>query len=378
MDLNQQRLIDTFVDLAKIPSPSGKEQQISLYILDFLKKHNIETHIDNFGNIIARIPGKGDPIILCAHLDTVEVGEEEVNIKFKDNIITSDGKTILGADNKDSVTAILEMVNYLKEKKINHRSLELVFTLGEEAISVGAKNLDLSLISGKQCLISDLGDKYGSIIYSSPYLFKFNATFIGKRAHSKHTKQGISAISALTDALSRIRHGKTDDYTTLNIGYIIGGLESYLKNEKYNLEVLEKQNRNTVPDIAKSFAEIRGSKIDLINDLITKIKFEFELVRKKYKADVKLEFEKLVDGYFFEKNNVFIQQISNIFQKQAVQPIEYHSLGGSDANILNGKGIETIVIGSCHRKNHTYSEYLIINDLLKLTDFYIKLVQLEK
>ena len=115
--------------MAKIPSPSGKEQKVSEYVVDFLKKHNIETHKDNFGNIIAKIPGKKEPMILCAHLDTVEVGSDKIKVVKNEKTITSDGTTILGADNKDSVAAILEMIDYLKENNIEHRTIELVFTL---------------------------------------------------------------------------------------------------------------------------------------------------------------------------------------------------------------------------------------------------------
>lgn len=84
--------------------------------------------------------------------------------------------------------------------------------------------------------------------------------------------------------------------------------------------------------------------------------------------------EKRAGGYLFAKKDSLVSSVVDIFTNQGVEPKFFDSTGGSDANILNQKGIKTLVVSSAHRNNHQVSEYLIIDDLVKLVDFYVRLV----
>ncbi|MFH0779245.1 MAG: M20/M25/M40 family metallo-hydrolase [Parcubacteria group bacterium] len=370
--VNKNRLIKTFCELAKIKSPSGKEIVIARKIESILKNCGLSVKRDSYGNIVAKFAGKGKPLIFCAHMDTVSVGAgKKINLIVGKKKISSDGTTILGADNKDSIAAILEAVRVLNEQKLAHRPLELVFTREEEAISRGAKNLDFSLLKGKECIISDFSHPYGAIVQSAPGLYQFEARIKGKRCHVKEPEKGVNAILVAADAIKKMPLGRIDEFTTANVAYQIGGLRGLTDAPRTSIEEITTGNRNTVPDISIILGEVRGAKKENIKRALVKIQKIFSNSAKKFNAKIKFNERKLSDGYFFQKNDPLLLMAKNVFKKQNVKCELRHTLGGTDANIFNGRGIRSIVISSASRNNHQNSEYLIIRDLEKLAEFYI-------
>jgi tripeptide aminopeptidase len=377
MEINKNRLIETFIELAKIKSPSGNEQFIADLVVRKLSTLCDETIKDNYGNVIAKKHGHGEPIIFCAHLDTVPVGGEKIKPIIGDERITSDGTTILGADNKDAVSAILEALRVLKENNINHRALEIVFTREEETISRGATNLDFTILDGKECVISDSTNAYGTIVMSAPYCFQFDIEVHGKRCHPKEPENGINAAMVVAKALNSCPIGKIDRLTTATVSYQVTGLKGEVKKIQSDkgIEInFNLKNRNTVPDLGLVYGEVRGANIETVKNTLQQIKKIFKKTTNEFKAELIFTSKKLADGYLFQKNDNLVKHVETIFSRQNVKPIFFDSVGGSDANIFNGHGIKTIVISSAHRNNHQVSEYLIINDHYLLADFFVKLV----
>src|SRR5664280_2239573 len=103
--INHKRLIQTFLDLVRIDSPSGFEKEISQKIAKHLKRLGGDVTFDNHGNVFAHFKGVGEPFILCSHLDTVEPGRN-IQPEVNHDIITSKRETILGGDAKAGVAAI--------------------------------------------------------------------------------------------------------------------------------------------------------------------------------------------------------------------------------------------------------------------------------
>ncbi len=102
MDIGQ--LIKTFTTLAQIDSPTGDEKEVAQKVAELLSEYDLIPSIDKHFNVHASVPGNTgfEPIILNAHLDTVEPGRN-IQIIHKDGIISSDGKTIAGIDDKIGV-----------------------------------------------------------------------------------------------------------------------------------------------------------------------------------------------------------------------------------------------------------------------------------
>src|SRR5207247_2462323 len=100
------------------------------------------------GNVIARRAGGGrgaawTPLLLCAHMDTVQPGYG-IDPQQHDGIIRSNGTTILGADDKAGITAILEALRVTHDSGQDSRPVEVVFTVEEETGLAGSKALDLT------------------------------------------------------------------------------------------------------------------------------------------------------------------------------------------------------------------------------------------
>ena len=127
MNIDKNQIKKLFLDLVKIDSPSGHEQKVS----DFIKKKagqmGVKFEEDNYGNLIGYVKGKGKPILLCAHMDTVEPGRK-IKPVIQGDVIKSAQETILGADDKAGITEILLTIDYLRKHKIKHRPLEIIFT----------------------------------------------------------------------------------------------------------------------------------------------------------------------------------------------------------------------------------------------------------
>ena len=141
-------VLDLFLELAALPSPPGEEREVADRVAAELRGLGLEVDEDdagarigsNAGNLYCRLPptAEGTPLFLCAHLDTVQpTGALEPVVE--DGIVRNAGGTILGADNKSAVAAMVETARRLVEEGHPHAGLELVFTLKEE---VGLKGAD--------------------------------------------------------------------------------------------------------------------------------------------------------------------------------------------------------------------------------------------
>ena len=123
--IDRDRLVKTFCDLVQIDSPSGEEAEITAVLTKRLESVGLETELDDYGNLIAR-KGEGDnPLLLSAHMDTVEPGRG-VKPTVRGDRIESDGTTILGGDCKCGVSAVLEALESIHEDGTEHVPIEVV------------------------------------------------------------------------------------------------------------------------------------------------------------------------------------------------------------------------------------------------------------
>ena len=104
--INRDRLVKTFTDLVQIDSPSGEEEAIAVELVRRLVELGLIVERDDYGNIISSVDGD-EPLLLSAHMDTVEPGRG-IKPRVDGDRIFSDGTTILGGDCKAGVAAILE------------------------------------------------------------------------------------------------------------------------------------------------------------------------------------------------------------------------------------------------------------------------------
>ncbi|APD05939.1 cytosol non-specific dipeptidase [Flavobacteriaceae bacterium UJ101] len=164
-NLEPQAVWNHFADLNAVPRASKKEEQVIQFMKEFGEKLNLETHVDQVGNVIIKKPasiGMEDrkTIILQSHLDMVHQKNSDVDFDFAtqgiDMIIENEwvkaNGTTLGADNGMGVAM---MMTLLSSTGIPHPAIECLFTIDEETGMTGAQHLDATHLSGEILLNLD-------------------------------------------------------------------------------------------------------------------------------------------------------------------------------------------------------------------------------
>lgn len=161
--------LEYFEEIMKIPRPSGKEEKILEYLVNYAKENNIEYHIGKYNTLFLRKNNKSEKtIILHAHSDMVCVSTNEFDFDNNGIPYYIDGDfyrskcTSLGADDGIGVAIILAML----QENENMPNIEVIITSQEETTMIGAMNFDYSLVTGKT-LISLDGINEGDIESSS-------------------------------------------------------------------------------------------------------------------------------------------------------------------------------------------------------------------
>ena len=346
-------IIDHFIKVVSIASPSGKEQHISLYLQYWLTKKNFIFKVDAVGNIYATNGKKGTPLMLCAHMDTVQPGEH-IHPVIKDGIIQSDGTTILGADNKAALAAILHAVESVPPE----HALELLFTVKEET-GGGVEHFPFTWIHAKKALIFDSANPLGGIVLQSPSIYNFDIVFTGKSAHASTPKKGINAFTPAFGALAKLPTGTLDGgQTTINIGLINGGT-----------------GINTVPNSIHIQGEVRSYSAVLFKKHLDAIKKTVIAFAKKQRVKVSFKLNGYCAGYTHKKEYPFINSLSTLLKKEGLIPVYHTHSGISDANVLNAKGIQTINLADGVQNPHTLQEQVKVKDLEQLSRIIQKCIR---
>ena len=249
--INQERLKNLLIELIKIDSLSRQEFDVAMRLKREMEELGATVWIDdagekvggNVGNLIAYFPGNtplARPLLLSAHMDTVAPGEGVVPMLDGD-ILHTDGRTVLGGDDKSGVAIICEVLRIIKEKRLPCASIDVVFTICEEAGLIGAKCLDASRLKARTGLVLD-SDSVGFLFTKAPAANRMEFKVHGLEAHAGVCPEnGLSAIKIAGDGISRMKLGRIDHETTANIGVIEGGMAV---NIVPNLVVLKGEARS--------------------------------------------------------------------------------------------------------------------------------------
>jgi len=363
--LSRERLVNRFIEMVRIPSISFKEGEFSSYIKKEFERLNIRFKEDNAGkkigsnanNLIGYLEGDGEPFFICAHMDTVTPGENINPIILDGNIIT-DGNTILGADDKAAISAILEAITALKEDNIKVKRAEIVFTIAEEVGLLGAKNLDFSLLNSKFGYVLDADGDLGTVITKAPYHSRFYINIYGKASHAgAEPEKGVNAILLASEFLLESRWGKLDEETTGNVGIIRGGRAT-----------------NIIPDevyLEGEFRSLDNNKVEACFDNLKNSLKKIELKQGKWE----LKREDLYKGYSIKDDEDVIKNINNVFKKLGIELKLKSTIGGSDANIFNEKGIKALNVGIAIENPHSVEEKVKIDNLFNLSKIVYELLK---
>lgn len=370
--VNKERVINTFLELVQIDSETGNEQEIQPILKSKFQSLGLNVVEDNANedprlganNLICTLASNInendiDKIYFSSHMDTVVPG---VNVKptiKDDGYIYSDGTTVLGADDKAGLAALIELIQVMQEQNIPHGQIQFIITVGEESGLLGAKAINSELIDADFGYAVDASSPIGSTVIAAPTQMKVDATIYGKTAHASVPDQGVSAINIAAKAISKMHLGKIDEETTANIGRFEGGSATNIVANKVTLN-----------------AEARSHSDEKVESQVSHMKSVFENTAQSFGCSADVRVTKSYPGFQIDENN----HVTDIAKKSAsslgIKPKAVIANGGSDGNIFNLLGVPTVIIGIGYENIHTTKERIATQNLVLLTQQLLKIVEL--
>ena len=362
--VERQRLIDTLIELIRIDSPSGEEDAIDAEISGRLARLGLAVRHDAYGNLIARRPGVGAPVLLSAHLDTVEPGRG-IRPELHGDELRSAGDTILGGDCKAGLAIVLEALTAAAEAADSGesggaaRAVEVVFSRHEEGGLVGANHLDFSMVAARHGIVFDGEGPPHRITTAAPAHNGVTARITGRAAHSGlEPERGISAMLIAADILTRLPLGRIDAETTANIGRLEAGLK-----------------RNIIPEQAWLDGEMRSRSNEKLALVEAQFRQVFAAAAARYpEAGIELDLRSSYPAYHIAPEDPAVAAIAGPLRAMGLEPRLEASGGGSDANIFNRNGITALPVGIGVRSFHTTWETALISEVLQGAELCQRLI----
>jgi len=359
-----ERVTRELIELVRIDSPAGEEAAIAAELEARLGALGLEVYNDRSGpttgSLIARWEptGPGQPILLTAHMDTVEPGRG-IKPRLVDGVVASDGTTILGADCKVGLAAILEGLRALGEAGSAHPLVEVVLTWGEEVGHLGARALDFGRFRARLGFCLDALCPVGTIVNHAPGYDRLRAVFKGRGAHAgAEPELGVSAVAAAAHAIAGMQLGRLDDETTANIGLIRGGTA-----------------RNAVPSEAVIEGEARSRDPAKLAAQVAQMRERCEAGARRVGAEVEFGVEHEYPAYRIPPDAPVARLALAAARRAGLEPTLAATGGGSDANNFNAVGLPTVVLGLGCTGAHTVREQVAVRELVALARYVVALIE---
>ena len=264
-------ITELFLELVAVPSPSGRERAVGERIRGWLVDAGVEAAFDgagavngsDAGNLVATVPGAaGAPVYLfVAHMDTVETGTPAVTPRIDgDGVIRSSGDTILGADNKSAVAAVMRLCAAAAGRPVAERpTLVAAFTCREESGRMGVSLLDLPV--AVDCAFCVDGSRpIGTVITRALGQTVFQFAIRGRTAHAAaNPEAGVSAVRVAAEIVAELPLGRLAGGGSASIAAIVGGGVIDRWGDEPDVTVaLRRTPTNSVPALALVKGEVRG------------------------------------------------------------------------------------------------------------------------
>lgn len=344
------RLIDTFLDVARVEGLSGRETAVADHVARRLAALGYEPELEPApaggacGNLVCRVKGGGERV-LSAHLDTAR-STAGVVPQMHDDRITSDGTTVLGVDNRVGVALLLHLLEAVTRPDVCAEPFTAVFMVREETDLAGSMNLRLDP-AWREAFVLDSSLRPGHVIHSSYGAKSFQAIVHGRPAHAGIApERGVDAIRCAAEAITAIPLGRIDETTTANVGLINGGVSV-----------------NTVPDRVELEGEVRAREESRIEALLDDARASFEMAVRRFGA--RLDFASRWDFRPFEVSveSETFKRARRAVEGAGVELVAAVSPGGSDANSLNARGLPALNFGIGAQNPHANDEFILLEDL---------------
>ena len=360
-------MLELFLELAALPSPSGEEREVADVVTAYVRDLGLDVDEDDaggtvgspIGNLYTRVEptATGIPIFLCAHLDTVPP-DGPLEPVVDDGVVRNAGGTILGADDKSAVAVMLEAARRVLAENRPHAGIELLFTPKEEVGLLGAAAFDHTRLHAQVGYVYDQAAPIGEIILGAPYSQAMQVRFHGRASHSgMYPEEGRSAIAAAARAIADLRLGRVDDETTANVGTIHGGTAG-----------------NIIPEWCSFDAEARSHDERKLADLVREMLETFAFAASLADCEVETAVKKSYRGYRFKRDDVVVRLAAEALERSGHAPTYGLSGGAADANVFNERGLPCLNLANGMTAIHTPDEHIAVDDLDAMVEVTLALV----
>ncbi|ASA23076.1 tripeptidase T [Paenibacillus donghaensis] len=366
----EQRLIEEFMELVRVDSETGNESQIAEVLkqkfgalgLAVTEDDSKERTGHGSGNLFVTWPateGVSAPkLLFTCHMDTVVPGQGIKPVLNEDGWITSDGSTILGADDKAGLAALFEAIRVIQEQGVPHGQIQFVITAGEESGLLGARAMDPQHLDADFGFALDSNGEVGAIAVAAPTQARVTMQIFGKSAHAGvNPEDGISAIQVASKAIAAMKLGRIDNETTANIGRFAGGGPT-----------------NVVCDHVQLDAEARSIVQEKVQDQIASMREALETTVREYGAECEFRSEIIYPAFSFNEHDEVVQLAQRAISALGLTPRLFASGGGSDANVFNGLKVPTVNLAVGYEHIHTTQERIRAEDIVKVAELVVSIV----
>ncbi len=366
--INESRLVQLFLDLCMVNAPSLQEKDSVKWTKRFLVENGLECWEDEAGkaiggnanNLIVKLPGSlpnAPRVYLSAHFDTVEP-TAGLEISEVDGVFRSSSDTILGADDKGGMAPAIEAVLTLRDSGQPHGDVYLLLSVAEEIGLKGAEALSIEELNLDFGFVLDTGPPVGSFVTRTANHDKLDIYVKGVPAHAgKDPENGVNAIQVVAEAVHGMKMGRIAEETTANLGVIEGG-----------------SGTNVVCSFVKIKAEARSTDPKALDEQIAHMKQRFVDAAAKWGAEVKFDLVRHYGSYDIDENSPVVKVAQQASRNLGLDPTLRTTLGGSDANIYNAKGVPSIVVATGMQKIHTHDEFISRADLIKTAELSLEIL----
>ena len=363
--IHADRLLENFLTILRIDSYYPNEDPVADSLRPELDRLGVQLSVDEHRNVLGYWPGAGalqdrEPILLCAHMDTVQPTPDMEPV-IRDGTVHSDGSSVLGADDKAAVVAIMEGLSSVADSGAPHRPVEVLFTVGEDVGHIGSKAFDVTPVRSKMAFVPDADGPVGGIMLAAPWSQGKRVVFHGRAAHAgMEPENGRSAISMASRAIDQMQLGRIDEETTANVGIVTGG-----------------EAINIIPPEAELSFNIRSLEQSKYESVSAEILDRCQQAAEAFGGHMEVHQINRITGFRFAPDASIIQYAEDAMNAAGIKPWTAVTCGGSDANELNAKGLPTVVISVGYLDIHSNKESMPIDELNRLAEVCAALILVE-
>jgi len=363
--INRDRLLQKFLEYSACASESYRERDFCLLLereLDELgltwERQEIGAQVGSDGwNLRALLPGEGEPLLFCAHMDTVSPGAG-VRPVVQDGVIRTDGTTVLGGDDKAGIAASLEALRAVAEEGGPHRPAELLFTICEEVGMLGSKHADYSRLLSREAVVLD-GEEVGSIVFQAAAHLELHFVILGRSAHAGISpEKGIHALKAAAECVAGIRCGHVSETGVVNVA-----------------NLLCPGATNIVPERAEFDVELRSYEETELQELLRQICAHVERVCASWGARFEKSETRISRAFRLSPDAPVIRAACAAMEAQGICPALERTLGGSDLTWLSEHGIAAVNLGVGMQEVHSCKEFLRVDDLVSTAGILARMLR---